>query len=247
MQPRVAVLVDLAFFLQQFQGNVDSGNAPAMATALHQGALRTQGSSRQARGADTRHELYRVFCYDARPLTGTIEDPTTGEPFDLAETAQATFRSGLHDALRRKRKVALRLGSLAPTRPQWQLRPRATRDLREGRRTVGSLGPGDFALDVRQHGVELRLGMDVAALAYKRLVDRMVLVTADAEVVAATKLARREGIDVVLDPMGAAVSPRMAEHVDGVQGYMQPTGGPRGTEGQRDAEEATDELHASTD
>jgi hypothetical protein len=75
----------------------------------------------------------------------------------------------------------------------------------------------------------------------------MVLVTADAEVVAATKLARREGIDVVLDPMGAAVSPRMAEHVDGVQGYMQPTGGPRGTEGQRDAEEATDELHASTD
>ena len=43
----------------------------------------------------------------------------------------------------------------------------------------------------------------------------------------AAKLARREGIDVVLDPMGVPVPPEMAEHVDGVQGYMLAHGGHR--------------------
>lgn len=228
MQPRVAVLIDLAFFIQQFRGNGREPDAAAVATAMHQGALRTQGSGRnQGRGHETRHELYRVFCYDARPLTGRVEHPVTGRSVDLADTEVARFRNALHDELRRKRKVALRLGSLAPAPPQWWLRPQATRDLLAGRRTVGAVAEDDVGLDARQRGVELRLGLDVAALAYKRLVERIVLVTGDPDVVPAAKLVRREGIDVVLDPMGVSVPPGMAEHVDGVQGFMLAHGGAR--------------------
>lgn len=235
MQPRVAVLIDLAFFIHQYRGQGRASDAASLATALHQGALRTQGSSRPpGRNNETRHELYRVFCYDARPLAGRVENPVSGRTVDLSETEVARFRGALHDELRRKRKVALRLGSLAPARPQWTLRPQVTLDLIEGRRTLGTLGEEDLALDTRQRGVELRMGMDVAALAFKRLVERLVLVTGDPDVVPATKLARREGIDVVLDPMGVPVPPEMAEHVDGVQGFMLAWGGRHGNSHPRD-------------
>lgn len=237
MQPRVAVLIDLAFFIHQYRGQGRAADAASLAAALHQGALRTQGSSRPpGRNNETRHDLYRVFCYDARPLGGRLENPVSGRSVDLAETEAARLRDALHDELRRKRKVALRLGSLAPARPQWTLRPQVARDLLEGRRTPDSLDEEDVVLDTRQRGVELRLGMDIATLAHKRLVERIVLVTGDPDVVPATKLARREGIDVVLDPMGVPVAPEMAEHVDGVQGFMLAWGGRQGNGGHRDAD-----------
>lgn len=237
MQPRVAVLIDLAFFIHQYRGQGRAGDAASLATALHQGALRTQGAARaQGRNNETRHDLYRVFCYDARPLGGRLENPVSGRVVELAETEVARLRTALHDELRRKRKVALRLGGLSPARPQWTLPPQVAQDLIQGRRTVGSLADEDLVLDTRQRGVELRLGMDIAALAFKRLVERIVLVTGDPDIVPAAKLARREGIDVVLDPMGVPVPPEMAEHVDGVQGFMLAWGGRSGNGHPRDDE-----------
>lgn len=221
MQPRVAVLIDLAFFIHQYRGNGRPADAASLATALHQGALRTQGSSRpNGRTHEPRHDLLRVFCYDAHPLTGHMVHPVTGRTIDFAETEVARFRAALHDELKRKRKVALRLGSIGPSHPQWIVRPQATRELIEGHRGSDTLGEDDVCLDARQRGVELRLAMDVSTLALKGQVQRMVLVTGDADVTPLAKMARREGIDVVLDPMGVPVSPEMAEHVDGVQGFM---------------------------
>lgn len=235
MQPRVAVLIDLAFFVHQYRAQGRAADAVSLAVALHQGALRTQGSARPpGRNNGTRHELYRVFCYDARPPGGRLENPVSGRTVELAETELARFRGTLHDELRRKRKVALRLGGLAPARPQWTMPAQVAQDLIEGRRTLGSLGEEDVVLDTRQRGVELRLGMDIAALAFKRLVERIVLVTGDPDVVPATKLARREGMDVVLDPMGVPVPPEMAEHVDGVQGFMLAAGARHGNSHHRD-------------
>ncbi|QCI79607.1 NYN domain-containing protein [Hankyongella ginsenosidimutans] len=80
----------------------------------------------------------------------------------------------------------------------------------------------DFELDVVQKGVDMRLGLDVASMAYKRQVDQIVMVTADADFVPAAKLARREGIDVVLDPMNAKAAADLLEHVDGVRNCKLP-------------------------
>lgn len=63
----------------------------------------------------------------------------------------------------------------------------------------------------------MKLGLDVASLAFKRQVDQIVLVAGDADFVPATKLARREGIDVVLDPMGGTPAADLVQHVDGVR------------------------------
>ena len=65
----------------------------------------------------------------------------------------------------------------------------------------------------------MKLGLDVASLAYKRLVDRIVLIAGDSDFVPAAKLARREGLDFVLDPLLAAIDPDLKEHIDGLKTF----------------------------
>jgi uncharacterized LabA/DUF88 family protein len=74
----------------------------------------------------------------------------------------------------------------------------------------------DVEYEMRQKGVDIKIGIDIASIAYKRLADRVVLITGDADFVPAAKLARREGLDVVLDPLWANISPSLNEHIDGL-------------------------------
>jgi uncharacterized LabA/DUF88 family protein len=71
--------------------------------------------------------------------------------------------------------------------------------------------------DVVQKGVDARMSLDIASLSYKRLVERIVLITGDADFVPAAKLARREGIDVILDPLWGPIAPSLNEHIDGLR------------------------------
>ena len=80
-----------------------------------------------------------------------------------------------------------------------------------------ALSDEDFEIDTKQKGVDMKLGLDVAAMAFKKQVDQIVLIAGDADFVPATKLARREGIDVVLDPMGGTPAADLLQHVDGVR------------------------------
>jgi len=43
--------------------------------------------------------------------------------------------------------------------------------------------------------------LDVALLAYKQLVSKIILIVGDSDFVPASKLARRESIEFILDPM----------------------------------------------
>ena len=63
----------------------------------------------------------------------------------------------------------------------------------------------------------MRIGIDIASLAYKKQVERIVLIAGDSDFVPAAKLARREGIDFVLDPMWAPIKPDLFEHIDGLK------------------------------
>lgn len=63
----------------------------------------------------------------------------------------------------------------------------------------------------------MRIGVDVASLAFKKQVDQIVLIAGDADFVPAAKLARREGIDFVLDPMWQAIPSSLMEHIDGLR------------------------------
>mgnify|MGYP002780335537 FL=1 len=159
--------------------------------------------------------LYRVFFYDCPPLMKRAQLPISKRSIDLSQTETAKARSAIHAELQSVRKVALRLGRLND-KFGWRVKPDAAV------RWIGSTEmivptDDDFEIDTVQKGVDMRLGLDVASMAFKRQVDQIILVAGDADFVPAAKLARREGIDVVLDPMGGTPAKDLIAHVDGVR------------------------------
>lgn len=60
----------------------------------------------------------------------------------------------------------------------------------------------------------MRIGLDIASLAFKRQVGTIILVSGDADFVPAAKLARREGVEFVLDTLWQSVAPDLHEHID---------------------------------
>ncbi len=208
-----AVLVDAAFFLRRARciwGELAPDEAAGRLHGLALDHLRDGDGRRTAR-------LYRVFVYDAPPARWKGHTPLAKKPIDLGRTEVARWREAFHESLRQKRKVALRLGELPDSLVTWRLRPSVIRALSRGERALASVSDADFELDLRQKGVDMRLGLDIASLAFKRQVNQIVLVAGDSDFVPAAKLARREGIDVVLDPMWATIRPELREHVDGLR------------------------------
>ena len=63
----------------------------------------------------------------------------------------------------------------------------------------------------------MRIGVDISSLAFKRQVNQIVLISGDSDFVPAAKQARREGIDFILDPMGASIKDDLFEHIDGIR------------------------------
>ena len=69
----------------------------------------------------------------------------------------------------------------------------------------------------------MRIAIDIASLALKKQVRTIVLVSGDSDFVPAAKLARREGIEFILDPLWKSVNEDLFEHIDGLQsGFRQP-------------------------
>jgi uncharacterized LabA/DUF88 family protein len=79
-----------------------------------------------------------------------------------------------------------------------------------------SVGERDVILGLRQKGVDMRIGLDIASMTLKHQVDTIILVTGDSDFVPAAKLARREGVEFLLDPLWQQVSDELTEHVDEV-------------------------------
>ncbi len=135
---------------------------------------------------------------------------------DFSKTDVFEFKNEFYSELKKLRKVALRLGILKD-RGGWIIRPQKTKALLNKKITLDDLDEGDIFYNVKQKGVDIRIGIDIASLAYKKLVGKIILVSGDSDFVPAAKLARREGIDVILDPMWQNVDDRLFEHIDGLK------------------------------
>lgn len=86
------------------------------------------------------------------------------------------------------------------------------------KRSVNDLKDEDFAPGFRQKAVDMRIGIDIASLTLKKQADTIILVSADSDFVPATKLARREGVEVILDPLWHTFHSDLHEHIDGLRG-----------------------------
>ena len=170
-------------------------------------------------GGDSRR-LYRIFYYDCPPIENIVFNPVTGKNVNLQRQPIYQWSKDFFEALLSKRKVALRLGRLSTAGIRYILRPETTKDICAGRRDAASLTDDDLELRVEQKGVDMKIGIDIAHLAYKHLVEQVILISGDSDFVPVAKLARREGLDVILDPMGAHTAPDLREHVDGVKSHL---------------------------
>ena len=166
-----------------------------------------------------RDEIYRILVYDCSPLRKKAHNPVTKRSIDFSNTAEHNFRCALHSELTCLRKVALRLGELAD-RHRWIMRPHVMKRLLDGSLRLDQLQGSDVVYDVEQKGVDMKIGIDIASIAYKKLAERIVLVSGDSDFVPAAKLARREGLDFILDPLWAPITPSLNEHIDGLSSSL---------------------------
>ena len=162
--------------------------------------------------------LYRVLYYDARPLTKKSHNPISNKAIDFSKSNVAVFKLAFYQELMKKRKIALRLGHLKD-KNTWLLSPNITKDLLKGKKTVDEIQDSDVYYDMHQKGVDMRIGLDIASLAYKWLVDQIILISGDSDFIPAAKLARREGLDVILDPMWNYIDNKLLEYIDGMQTF----------------------------
>ena len=128
--------------------------------------------------------------------------------------SQSARKQQFLQSLRVTPEITLRLGRSAWQAGQWQLDANRLGELMAGEISVNDIQAGDIYPDIRQKGVDMLLGLDIAALAYKHQTDRLVIVANDADYVPAVKLAREEGIKVVLDPLWTRAAEDLREHVD---------------------------------
>ncbi len=213
---RTAILVDGDFFLHRFR-RLQGGLSPSTtAQELHRMCRRHLASRNPD---EPKRDLYRIFYYDCPPLMKKMHHPLTHKAIDYSKTDTARWRLEFFEQLKTLRKVALRLGDLSDAQT-WALRPDAMKQVLAGKLTHADLRPEHIALDIRQKGVDMRLGIDIASLVYKKQVDQIVLVAGDSDFVPAAKLARREGIDFVLDPMWARIRSDLHEHIDGLRSVI---------------------------
>ena len=211
---KTAILVDGAFYRKRafhYWGDLSPSDR---AKELHDYCLKHIKQERS--GA----ELYRVFYYDCPPSSKKVFHPLTRQTIDLSHSPLYKWSLEFYNELKHQRKFALRLGRLAEEQALYMIKHDVLKKILNGSRSLDSLKEDDFVLDIKQKGVDMRIGVDISSLAFKKQVDRIILISGDSDFVPAAKQARREGIDFIIDSMRYPIKEDLYEHIDGMRTYV---------------------------
>ena len=209
---KTAILIDGGFYKKRAQylwGPKDASHRAAELEAYCYAHLgqKDRGVARQ---------LYRIFYYDCAPIgKKSVYHPLTRKNIELDKSNTYTWSIAFLEELKHRRKFAIRLGEMAGS-VSYNLKPASTKRLLLGQIALGDLTESDFEFVAQQKGVDMRIGVDLASMTFKKQIDQVVLVSGDSDFVPAAKMARREGIDFILDPMGATIKDDLFEHIDGL-------------------------------
>ena len=203
---RVAVLIDLGFVLYSLYRPL--GRRHATASDIHDFACKC---------VQPNEELFRIYCYHCPPFSGTERHPLTRSPVHFKSTPTYTTMTRLINELSIKDNVAFRGGEISFN--GWLIKKHAAQDIAS---TGRPLVENDFTPDLKQKRVDIKIGLDVAWLSSKAIVDRLVLVTGDSDLVPAMKFARREGVQVVLIHLNQPIKQDMSIHADEVRSITFP-------------------------
>ncbi len=210
---KVAILVDGGFYRRRAYSVFGDISPEKRANELDSYCRRHLTET--INGIHHEHDLYRIFYYDCVPSNKAVFNPITRKSEELSETNMYSWTVKFLDELKKKRKFAVRLGELSDSGIGYFIPPQKTKELLLGKTKLEDLQKSDLNLSIVQKGVDMRIGLDIASMAYKKQVMQIVLISGDSDFVPAAKLARREGIDFVLDPLGSRIKENLMEHIDG--------------------------------
>ena len=214
---KTAILVDGGFYLKRAKYFWGTENPKDMATRLVDYCLNHINNDTE----EPNKYLYRIFYYDCPPSSEKYTHPLDGSTVDLGASPLFQQKEQFFKELIKKRKVALRMGELSKA-GGFVFKPSVIAKLCDGTMSVSTLTKNDFKLDIKQKGVDMKIGLDIASLAQKRLVDQIVLIAGDSDFIPAAKHARREGIDFILDNMLHTIKSDLNKHIDGIRTFCTP-------------------------
>lgn len=212
---KVALLIDGGWFtkvlrkeLSETASNGHTRRPTVTAEVVRKNAL-------QALDQET-EEPWRIYYYDAYPYDGLVTNPVDAKSTDFGTSPTNAYATKLFKELGQMDLLALRRGVLKPR--GWLLTEnfiRKSLNAAQNNAAVPTLEPEDVSFALEQKGVDIRVGLDVATLAYKRLVDRLVIFSGDTDIIPAMQLARREGLQVaVVEIGGTRLSGELVEEAD---------------------------------
>ena len=201
MDAKVSILIDGGFYVQKFKER--EGRLPNANDIENEIAV-IMAETQKKTGANCKDILFRVFYYDCSPFDGKVKKPGDTVETDYSQTKAYTAKERVLKSLAQKERFAVRLGELSFD--GWS----------EVKKTDPATGveTTNYVPKLRQKGVDMKVGLDMAYMALKHTVDKVVLVAGDSDFVAPMKFVRREGLQVYLYSMGHKVKAKLIEHSD---------------------------------
>lgn len=158
-------------------------------------------------------ELLRVFYYDAHPVLKQEKNPVTGTIENFAATPLARSSTSLHENLAVKSNFALRFGELKLF--NWGAIYNKKKHSLIQSTGIVETGIDDWKPNFIQKGVDLKIGLDIAEMAFKKTVETIILFSGDTDLIPAMKLARKEGLRVItVVPGKSSLTKSLKEHSD---------------------------------
>lgn len=152
-------------------------------------------------------EVHRVLYYDCRAYEGTTAKPVSGETHEFAAIGSPV------DDLTQKDLFSVRLGELRFR--GWVLR----RHDGGGHERMDGSRDEHYIPSFIQKGLDVRISLDIASIAARKVVDRIMLLTGDTDLVPAMKYARSCDMQVAIVqlPSGQRLSHKLRRHADFVR------------------------------
>lgn len=215
---KTAILVDGGFYKRVAEKLWGYKEPEQRADELYQYAILHITEKRDAKIELERRELYRIFYYDCPPIeNAAVYHPLKKRNVNFnSKNDRYKWNHTFQKTLGEMRKVALRFGKRVTANAKYNLKPDVTKGLLSGKTRIEDLTESDFILNMKQSGVDMRIGLDIASLAYEGIVDQIILISGDVDFVPAAKVARRRGIDFIVDNMGEHIRDDLKIHADGI-------------------------------
>lgn len=194
MTTKVNILIDGGFFERKFyEANLRPATAKDVVAATADAmALLTAKTA-----GDTKDILFRVYYYDCKPYGETVMNHDKTKEIDFTKSPIYASKCSFLRDLVKQDKFAVRLGELSFD--GWK------QDLHN---------PKKYKPDFKQKGVDMKVGLDMASMATKKIVDKIVLIAGDSDFISPIKFVRKEGLQVYLYSMGHKVKLPLIEHCD---------------------------------